>query len=65
MESMYLNFEEIDKRIEEYEQLIKKHPNNPSLNIGLESLKTFRKNAIEEIERRETEKLQTDKECKK
>lgn len=52
METMHLNLEEIDKRIEENEELLKRYPDNVGLKLNLESLKCFRENAKEELEQR-------------
>ena len=50
METMHLDLEEIDKRIKENEELLKRYPGNIGLKLNLESLKCFRENAKEEIE---------------
>ena len=55
MESMNSDIEEIDKRIKENEELLKRFPGNIGLKLNLESLKCFKENAIEELEQRKND----------
>lgn len=52
MESIYIDTEEINERIKEAEKLVKKYPYNVGLKLNLESLKSFRGEAITELKRR-------------
>lgn len=55
MESIYIGistFVECQHAIENNEDIIKQYPDDPSLKIGLDSLKQFRKQMIVELERR-------------
>jgi len=50
---MHLDLDHVDKHIKEAEEILKKFPDAIGLKLNLESMKAFRAEAANELERRE------------